>query len=54
MAILWAVIGVAVMVFVGASIRLLRRYGRQNVSRHPDNLGGLPPDVKNSGSDRAA
>lgn len=54
MAIVWAVIVLAVIVFLVASIRLLRRYGRQNISRHPDNLSGLPPGVRDSDSDRAA
>lgn len=51
MSILWTVIGLALIIFLVASIRLLRRYGRQNVSRKPDNLSGLPPEVTDSDSD---
>jgi hypothetical protein len=51
MAFLWIIGAIVLIAFLVLTIQLLKRYGRNYVTRHPRNLSGMPPEMKGTRSD---
>jgi hypothetical protein len=42
----WIIVGIFIVLFLVLTIYALREYGQRNVSEHPKNLEGMPPELK--------